>query len=533
MNRATYTMANMLSVLLDGIIAVASMALAYYIRFNLLAGIDNLGTVWYHLTWAATMAPVLIVLFGVNGASNFRSGLLRPIQLLWRVVSATSLTVMLLIVCAFVLKLVDMSRLLLVLFWTVLTVFSYLKFIVIYAVLRPLYVQDIVYHNVVLVGSGDNARLYNEGIADDPTCSYKVIGSVGIASIGPSCQLLGHYDELERVIQEVNPDEIVLALDATEQYLINDLLYTCEQSGRRVSVVPAYFSYLSDRSLLTLEGGIPVINFNNRWITNEDATNASALRRNNLEHADAVSAPVNFNGNTFYLRYGKRFLDIVLSAIAIILTLPINLVIGLVTYFDVGSPIFFGQMRTGKNLKPFTLWKFRNMTNETDKDGELLPPEKRITKWGLFVRRHSLDELLNFWSVFKGDMSIIGPRPLPVEFNDRMTERHRQRYLVRPGLENPFIDMDILKKWRYAHARFENDIQYVETVSLKTDILQAFRLVAMVFGRRRTTGSTGTDAHFVGYDHNGIALSNGNLHDQEVYRVEVEGVGNPLVGEDQ
>ncbi|WP_238329132.1 sugar transferase [Eggerthella lenta] len=83
--------------------------------------------------------------------------------------------------------------------------------------------------------------------------------------------------------------------------------------------------------------------------------------------------------------------------------------------------------------------KFRNMTEDRDEDGELLPPEDRITRLGLFVRSHSLDELLNFWSVFKGDMSLIGPRPLPVEFTPHMTERHKMRYAVRPGLECPRV----------------------------------------------------------------------------------------------
>lgn len=270
---------------------------------------------------------------------------------------------------------------------------------------------------------------------------------------------------------------------------------------------------------------------NDRWITCETAANADALRKNNLQHANQVSEPVHFVGSTFYIRFVKRGFDIVLSGTALVITLPINLVLAGITTFDVGMPILFGQQRTGKGLKSFTLWKFRNMTEQKDENGDLLAPDERITKWGLFVRRHSFDELLNFWSVFKGDMSLIGPRPLPVEFTNRMTERHKQRYLVRPGLENPFIDMATYDKWRYAHARFENDIQYVESISFKTDVMQAFRLIAMVFGKRRTTGSTGTDGHFVGYDHNGLALSNGDLKDQDLYRIEILGINNPNVDE--
>ncbi len=138
---------------------------------------------------------------------------------------------------------------------------------------------------------------------------------------------------------------------------------------------------------------------------------AGYIMRDNQERVNAAAAPVQVK-DTFYTRYGKRFLDIVISLICLIITAPINLVIAVVTYFDVGRPIIFRQQRTGKGEKPFTIYKFRNMTNDVDASGELLPPEQRVTKWGRFVRKTSLDELLNFVSILKVDMSVIGPRPL-------------------------------------------------------------------------------------------------------------------------
>ena len=138
-----------------------------------------------------------------------------------------------------------------------------------------------------------------------------------------------------------------------------------------------------------------------------------------------------------YARYGKRCLDIVLSAIALVVTLPINVVIAIITLADLGRPLFFRQVRVGKDAKPFTIVKFRNMTEERNEKGDLLPPEQRVTAWGKFVRKTSLDELLNFWSIFKGDMSIIGPRPLPEVYLQRFSKRHMHRLDVRPGLECP------------------------------------------------------------------------------------------------
>lgn len=263
---------------------------------------------------------------------------------------------------------------------------------------------------------------------------------------------------------------------------------------------------------------------NDEWIRGEVAYSAKMLQERNLAHANAVSKAAHPK-QTFYGAYVKRGIDIVLGGVALLITLPVNLVLGVRTYFDVGSPIFFEQERTGKGLKSFKLVKFRNMTNEKDSKGELLPPDQRITEFGSFVRSHSLDELLNFWSVFKGDMSLIGPRPLPVEFTGRMTERHKMRYAVRPGLECPLM-IPAQEGVDQAHTRFENDIYYVEHLSFATDVKQAFRLVSMVFKRAGANAYTGTDGHFIGYDRQGRAMSLGRLKDDETYRREVLGEDN-------
>ncbi len=209
--------------------------------------------------------------------------------------------------------------------------------------------------------------------------------------------------------------------------------------------------------------------------------------------------------NSFYIKYGKRLIDILLGGIGFILFIPINLLIAIVTFFDVGSPIFFKQQRVGQNNKAFTLIKFRNMTNETNEEGILLPPSKRITRWGRFVRRTSLDELLNFWSIFKGDMSIIGPRPLPTMYISRYSTYQKQRHLVKPGLECPFHDKSLSNKgWQ---GRFENDIWYVENISFITDIKMVFLLVKKVFSKaERDESARGQIGEFIGCYPDGTAM---------------------------
>jgi len=211
--------------------------------------------------------------------------------------------------------------------------------------------------------------------------------------------------------------------------------------------------------------------------------------------------------DTLYAKYGKRAIDIILSGGALVATLPLNAIIGVITLVDVGRPLFFKQQRIGKDERPFVIVKSRNMRNTRDERGELLPPAQRVTKFGRFVRRTSLDELLNFWSVFKGDMSIIGPRPLLPEHTHRFNKRHRMRLAVRPGLECPPREMDgHFRSWQ---EQFDNDIWYVENLSFKTDCMMFANLVRLVFDRNSTAARAVGSARgiFTGYDLDGNAIT--------------------------
>lgn len=209
--------------------------------------------------------------------------------------------------------------------------------------------------------------------------------------------------------------------------------------------------------------------------------------------------------DSFYTRYGKRILDIVISFFALLITLPINIICAVCTLIDVGFPIFFIQERLGKNGKIFHIVKFRNMKNTRDERGELLPPAQRVTKFGKFVRKTSLDELLNFWSIFKGDMSIIGPRPLVPEYYGRFNKRHKMRLAVCPGLEcPPRINYGHMWTWQ---EQLENDVWYVENVSLKTDCHMFLKLIQFTFNRESSNvRSVSSRGSFFGYSMDGKAI---------------------------
>ncbi len=229
------------------------------------------------------------------------------------------------------------------------------------------------------------------------------------------------------------------------------------------------------------------------------------VAENNLQKVNEKSKPVHPK-KSFYADHIKRIIDLIIVIPVFIILLPVNIIIGIVTFFDVGSPVFFKQQRTGKGGKPFYLYKFRNMTNEKDEYGNLLPPSQRVTKWGAFVRKYSLDELLNFWSILKGDMTIIGPRPLPSSFDERYSKRHKMRTVVKPGLECPSLDAN--NSVRLYQEQFENDIWYVENISFLTDVKMVFALVRMVFNtKERGDHAKVGGGDFVGYDDDGIAFS--------------------------
>ena len=243
---------------------------------------------------------------------------------------------------------------------------------------------------------------------------------------------------------------------------------------------------------------------NKNLISNEEEMLAAFLRERNLEKTNANDKEVH-PADGIYVRYIKRLLDLLIGVPAFLITLPFNLIFGICTFFDVGRPIIYKQTRIGKGGRPFIMVKFRNMNNKTDADGKLLPASERVTRFGRIMRKFSLDELLNFWSVVKGDMSIIGPRPLPEFFVDRMSERHKMRHVVRPGLECPYTIPEGSDLSPY-YWKYENDIWYVENVSFKTDVMMLVKLFKLTFNMKDRGRRADTLSYFVGYDDEGHAV---------------------------
>lgn len=169
-----------------------------------------------------------------------------------------------------------------------------------------------------------------------------------------------------------------------------------------------------------------------------------------------------------YKNYIKRILDIVISLICIVVLIPFYILISLVVLLKMGRPVLFSQERIGKGEKTFRLYKFRSMTNAKDRNGNLLEEEKRLTKTGIFLRSSSLDELPEFFSILKGDMSLVGPRPLPTYYGPYFRNEERKRHMVKGGLIPP--DSLSHKAFTTWEEQFKYEIYYAEHVSLFLDI---------------------------------------------------------------
>ena len=183
--------------------------------------------------------------------------------------------------------------------------------------------------------------------------------------------------------------------------------------------------------------------------------------------------------NGIYARYGKRVFDVVFSGGALVILSPILAVTAVLVRIKLGKPVVFCQERPGKDEKIFKMYKFRTMTNTCDEEGNLLPDEKRLTPFGRMLRKTSLDELPELFNIFKGDMSIVGPRPLLCSYLPYYTEREKKRHSVMPGLTGlAQVNGRNMLAW---DERLELDVRYAENITFIGDMKIIVRTVTKVF----------------------------------------------------
>ena len=204
-------------------------------------------------------------------------------------------------------------------------------------------------------------------------------------------------------------------------------------------------------------------------------------KENNTKRMEAPKAG-------FYARRVKRPMDFLLALIALIVLSPLLLTVAVLVGIKLGRPVIFQQERPGLHEKIFTLYKFRTMTDARGESGELLPDGERLTKFGKLLRSTSLDELPQLWNILKGDMSIVGPRPLLVEYLPLYNEQQKKRHNVRPGLTgHAQINGRNAISWE---EKFDLDVEYVGKVSLQQDMAIVLRTMKSVLTRSGINSGT-------------------------------------------
>lgn len=200
-----------------------------------------------------------------------------------------------------------------------------------------------------------------------------------------------------------------------------------------------------------------------------------------------------------YEKYVKRPLDFAIALFLLILLWPILAVIALVVRINMGSPIVFEQERPGIGGRVFRIKKFRSMTDARDQDGNLLPDDKRLTKFGRMLRASSLDEILELFCIIKGELSFVGPRPLLVEYLDRYSEVQKHRHDVRPGLTGyAQTEGRNLCSW---NERFNKDLEYVNRITFAGDLRIVIKTIGVVLKREGVSSTTSvTMEAFTGND---------------------------------
>ncbi len=297
-------------------------------------------------------------------------------------------------------------------------------------------------HVLLVTDSQEMADVYMEEILENPQFGYSVIGYVGNLNV-IGLPHLGTTGDLDRILKEYRPDEVVLAFDTVRKKLISKYITICNNNCAKILVVPAVCGYFRSPRQVTELGNLPII--------------------------DIRSTPLDNAINQF----SKRLLDIVGSLLLILITSPLMLFTAIGVRLSSPGPILFRQTRVGRNNREFTMYKFRSMrVNDSEQTGWSTEGDPRKTRFGAFIRKFALDELPQFFNVLKGDMSLVGPRPeVPfyVEKFRKEVPLYMLKHTLRPGITG-LAQIKGLRGDTSIQARIDEDISYIENWSFWGDI---------------------------------------------------------------
>jgi Undecaprenyl-phosphate glucose phosphotransferase len=446
MIRENQNLLNKINAITDIMILFLSMTLAYLIRFYVFSpGTEYIKLITY-IEFTILIIPINLIVFNVfNLYHSFRTTAF--IKECAQIIKSNTILTAILLSLLFTLKIVHISRWVIVIFYVVNIILIVIKRLILRKVLLKIRSNGLNLKHVIIVGAGDIATKYLEVINNNKSFGYNYSGYIANTS-NFTGKKLGDYSSLYEVLNKYKPDEVICALDIYDAIYLERIVSDCEKSGTKISIIPFCYKYMPSQPYIDQIGDMPIIN----------------IRR----------IPLDNLGNAFM----KRGFDILGSLILIILTSPIMIVTAVIIKCTSKGTVIFKQKRVGLNKNIFTMYKFRSMKINTQEEiGWSTNSDPRKTKFGSFIRKFSIDELPQFFNVLKGDMSLIGPRPeLPHFVNNFKDEipLYMVKHQVKPGITglaqvNGYRGDTSIKK------RVEYDINYIENWSILMDITILFQ----------------------------------------------------------
>ncbi|MDR1961117.1 MAG: undecaprenyl-phosphate glucose phosphotransferase [Gracilibacteraceae bacterium] len=433
---------NYIHIFTDAFCLLLAVLAAYGLRFSVLPGAAEHLPLAYYLRAGLALTPLFLVLYSLWGLyESFRS---RPVgEEIFLLAQANTAGFAAALALSALLKSVNFSRLALLFFFVFSIAAMSGKRLLLRLALRRLRAKGYNIKHVLLIGAGPLARDYLGALAGNQDLGYQVVGYVSAGGELPDLTRLGGFADLEALLEQQMPDEVVAALEMEDFSYLRRVIHICEKTGTKVSLIPFYAEYIPARPAVDEIDGLPLIN----------------IRRIPLDNA----------GNALL----KRTLDICGSLFLIVLTSPLMLLLTLLVKISSPGPVIFRQERLGRGKKPFVMYKFRTMiVNDEAQTAWSTDRDARRTRIGAFLRKFSLDELPQFFNVLAGDMSLVGPRPELARFALEFKESvplYMVKHQVRPGITG-WAQVNGLRGNTSIPRRIDYDLYYIENWSVGFDL---------------------------------------------------------------
>ncbi|MBR4208193.1 MAG: undecaprenyl-phosphate glucose phosphotransferase [Lachnospiraceae bacterium] len=451
---------NQLHIVIDGVLIALAYVAAWYLKFvltppeepGMIYGVLSKETYFSFLYY---IIPGYLIIYYSSGLYNSirYSGIRKEI---FNVFRANSIGLAAIFACIYIFKVSDVSRIMMGYFYFISVALESAGRLSLRAVLRAVRKSGYNTKYVLLVGYSRATEKYIDRINENPQWGDVVRGilddRIPVGTSYRGAKVIGALDNLDMVLPDNKLDEIGVTLDLKDYGRLEEIVNSCEKSGVHTKFIPDYNSVIPSNPYIEDLGGLTVVNIRHVPLTN--------------------------TLNMFL----KRSMDLVFSLILIIIFSPVMLVSAIAIHVSDGGPAIFRQERVGRHNKPFMMYKFRTMrqqSKEDEKQGWTKKGDPRVTGIGRFLRHTSLDELPQLFNILKGDMSLVGPRPERPQFVEKFREeipRYMIKHQVRPGLTG-WAQINGYRGDTSIRKRIEHDIYYIENWTPGFDIKIMFLTV--------------------------------------------------------